>query len=321
MIARAVSAGRVRARTGRVTLPRAIYEDSVYLATRSCSRQQLLLRPDAETNNAVHYCLTVAAHRYKVEVIDFIALSNHVQYVFYDPHGNAPEFCGYFHRLLAKCMNVLRGRRENFFSSEPLSLVLLEERSDVIGEAAYVAANAVGHALVAHASEWPGARGLDALLTGEPIRATRPTFFFAEDGDMPAEVTLRVAVPEALGDRETFIAELRRRISVLEQEAAAERAALGKPFLGREAVLRESWQTFPPAASQERPRGDISPTIAARDEEVRLAAIERRLIFIAEYREARKAMLAGTPIPFPPGTYWLVRFAGHAVAAATPKFS
>ena len=304
-----------------MTLPRAIYENSVYMASRRCARQQLLLRPDEETNNAVIYCLAVAAQRYDIEVIDFNALSNHVQYVFYDRHRNAPEFCGYFHRLLAKCMNVLRGRRENFFSSDPLSLVRLEERSDVIGKTAYVAANAVGHGLVEHADEWPGARGLEALLADEPLRATRPSFFFAKDGDMPAEITLRLTVPKELGDRATFIRELCRRISVLEQEAAEERVALGRPVLGRDAVLRESWQTIPPAASQEKPRNDISPTIGARDRDVRLAAIEKRLIFVAEYRDARKAMLAGSPIPFPPGTYWLARFAGHRVAGPAPKFN
>lgn len=283
--------------------------------------QQFLLRPDGETNNAVVYCLAVAAQRYNISVIDFIALSDHLQYVFFDRDRNAPEFCGYFHRLLAKCMNVKLGRRENFFSSDPLSLVRLEERGDVIEEAFYVATNAVKHGLVAHWRDWPGARGFDALLSGEPIRATRPTFFFAEEGNMPREVTLQLAIPDELGDRTTLMTELCRRCTVYEREAAEQRTAEARTVVGREAVLAASWKTIAASAntrSRSRDR-DISPTIAAKDREVRVAALELKVTFRQEYREARKARLAGAPIPFPHGTYWLARFAGLEVAPAASK--
>ncbi|MBL9019518.1 MAG: hypothetical protein JNL83_35340 [Myxococcales bacterium] len=265
------------------------------------------------------YCLAVAAQKYEIDVIDFIALSNHLHYAIFDRHRNAPEFCGYFHRLLAKCMNAFRGRVENFFSTASLSLVRLERRGDLIEKLTYIATNAVQHGLVATAAEWPGARGFDALITGEPLRATRPKFFFSETGTMPTEAALHLTLPPEVGDRVTFVTELLRRISTLEVQTAEVRMRLGMPVLGGDAVLRQSWMEIPASAMHLAgepliDRTKISPTIAAIDSSVRKAAIERKLVFEASYREARREMLDGNRVPFPPGTYWLARFAGVAVA-------
>ena len=41
---------------------------------------------------------------------------------------------------------------------------------------------------------------------------------------------------------------------------------------------------------------------------------QRKREFVRDYRQARRALLAGTPIPFPAGTYWLRRFIGVEVA-------
>ena len=46
----------------------------------------------------------------------------------------------------------------------------------------------------------------------------------------------------------------------------------------------------------------------------RLEAIQRKRDFVRDYRKARRALLAGMPIPFPAGTYWLHRFMGVEVA-------
>ena len=74
-----------------MSLPRAVYPGSTCMITRRCTQRQLLLRPDRETNNAVVYCLAVAAQRYEVDVIDFVQMSNHLHDAIFDRHGNGPR--------------------------------------------------------------------------------------------------------------------------------------------------------------------------------------------------------------------------------------
>jgi len=282
------------------------------MVTRSCTQRQFLLRPDPETNNAFIYCLAVAAERYQIDILDFVQMSNHLHDGIYDRDGNAPAFYEHFHKLLARCMNALRGRWENFFSSEQVCVVRLETREDVINKLVYIATNPVKDDLVARVEDWPGASGYRALMSGEPLRATRPKHFFADDGDMPAEVTLELTIPPEFGDRETLLAEVRERVTTVELEAAQRRARTGKRVLGRYAILRQSWRESP---TSREPRRGLRPTIAARSLWARLEAIQRKRDFVVAYRKARAALLAGTPIPFPHGTYALRRLMGVAVAA------
>ena len=272
------------------------------MVTRSCTQQQFLLRPDPETNNAFIYCLAVAAQRHSIDVMDFIQMSNHLHDGIYDRYGNAPAFYEMFHKLLAKCMNALRGRWENFFSSEQVCVVRLETREDLINKLVYIATNPVKDGLVERVDDWPGASGYRALLSGTPLRAKRPKHFFAEGGTMPEEVTLHLTIPPELGDRDEILAEVRARVAAFEEQVARERAASGRKVLGRYAVLRQSWRDSP---TSRKPRRGLRPTIAARNLWARLEAIARDREFAPAHRRARLALRAGTPIPFPHGTYWL----------------
>ena len=80
--------------------------------------------------------------------------------------------------------------------------------------------------------------------------------------------------------------------------------------MGRYAVQRQSWRESP---TSREPRRNLRPTIAARSWWARLEAIQRKQEFTDAYRAARRALLAGVPILFPPGTYWLRRFMGVSV--------
>jgi putative transposase len=283
------------------------------MVTRRCTQRMFLLRPDRESNNAFIYCLGVAAQRHMVDVMAFIQMSNHLHDGIYDRQGTEPAFFEYFHGLLAKCMNALRGRWENFFSSTQTSVVRLETREALIDRLVYIITNPVKDGLVEKVSEWPGASGYQALLTGQPLRATRPKHFFAQDGTMPEEVTLHLTIPPELGDSTEILAEIQMRVAAVEQEEAAKRARTGKRVLGRNAVLRQSWRASP---SSREPRRGLRPTFAAKSFWAAVEAIQRKHDFIAAYRAARLAFLAGTPTLFPPGTYWLRRFAGVAITGA-----
>ncbi len=237
-------------------------------------------------------------------------MSNHLHEAIYDRHGNAPAFYEHFHKLLAKFMNSLRGRWENFFSSEQVCVVRLETRDDLIDKLVYVATNPVKDGLVERVEHWPGASGYRALLRGRPLHATRPKHFFAEDGAMPEEVTLSLTIPPELGERDDIVACVRARVEAIEREEAAKRARTGRRILGRYAVLRQSWRESP---TSREPRRTLRPTFAARSFWARLEAIQRKRAFTAAYRKAWLALQAGVPILFPCGTYWLRRFLGVSV--------
>lgn len=295
-----------------MSLPRPVYPRSTYMVTRRCTQRQFLLRPDRETNNAFLYCLAVAAQRYDIDVLNFVQMSNHLHDVIFDRNGNAPAFYEHFHKLLAKCMNALRGRWENFFSSEQVCVVRLETHDAVIDKLVYVATNPVKDGLVERVDDWPGASGYRALLSGKPLRATRPPHFFADAGTMPREVTLHLTIPADLGVRDDVLATVRSRVIEVEREEARKRTETGRTTLGRYAVLRQSWRDSP---TSREPRRNLRPRIAARSLWARLEAIQRNHEFVAAHRLARLALRGGTAIPFPLGTYWWQRVAGVAVAS------
>src|SRR6188768_1709521 len=173
--------------------PRPVIAGCSYLITRRCTQRTLLMRPDAETNNAFIYCLAYAAERCGIEVLFTVAMSNHHHTGIHDRDGRYPEFLECFHKLFAKCQNALRGRWENFWSSEQTSVVRLLGGEDVLSKLVYAVCNPVQAALVEHALGWPGVSSLRATLEGRGLRARRPAHFFRAEGGMPEELKPRMA--------------------------------------------------------------------------------------------------------------------------------
>jgi hypothetical protein len=306
-----VREGKVCATAERVTLPRPVVPGSALMITRNCAQGLFLLRPDPVTRNAFIYCIGIAQMRSQVDLMGLVQMSNHLHDDVFDRRGTAPVFYREFHGLLAKCLNARWGRWENFFASTQTNVVHLSEREDLIRKLVYTFTNPVAAGLVASVMEWPGANGYEALITGKPLRATRPRHFFAEDSKLPDEVEVHLRIPPELGEHDEIVAEVKRRVEEFETAEAARRAAAGQRVLGRNAVQRQSWRDSPVSR---KPRRGLRPTIAAKNLWARLEAIQRKREFTKAYRAARKAWLEGAPIPFPPGTYWLHHFMGVEVA-------
>jgi putative transposase len=285
------------------------------MITRRCTQRQFLLRPDPATNNAFRYCLIAAALRAEIEVLLPCAMSNHYHAVVYDRAGRYPEFIEHFHKLLARSQNALRGRWENFWSSEPTSVVRLVDREAVIDKLVYTAANPVLGHLVERVHHWPGVNGLPALLAGRTLRATRPHYFFRSDGPMPDALELALSIPPELGPANELLAELQDRVNAVELERAAARSRTGERVRGRRAVLAQSWRERPTTTE---PRRNLRPSVAAPNRWARIEALMRNRAFAADYDRARKQWRMGNPSAFPPGTYWLRRFASVPIAATSP---
>ena len=77
-------------------------------------------------------------------------------------------------------------------------------------------------------------------------------------------------------------------------------------------MLQQRWRDAP---TTREPRRRLRPRVAARNPWARAEALLRDRAFVDEYRRARAAWLAGIHVAFPPGTYWLHRFANVPIAA------
>ncbi len=278
------------------------------MITRRCTQRQYLMRPDRETNNAFIYCLADAAARFHIEVIFTVAMSNHHHTGIHDPEGNYPAFIEHFHKLFAKCQNALRGRWENFWSSEQTSVVRLVEPTDILDKMTYALTNPVKDGLVEKAHHWPGVSSVGHLLHGTVLSASRPKHFFRDEGAMPETISLRLSRPrgfEHLSDRE-LAASILERIRYVEEVVAIERMRHGRIVVGRRAVLAQRWNDRP---GNREPKRGMNPRVAARSKWARIEALARNRIFRDAYAAARACFARGVSgIPFPAGTYWLRRF-------------
>jgi putative transposase len=292
-----------------MSLPRQVLSGSEYMITRRCSERRFFLRPDDETNNAFVYCLALAAQRAKVELLFAEAMSNHYHAGLHDPLGNFPLFSEHFHALLARCQNAHLGRFENFWSSDPTSVVRLVEPSDVLDKMVYAYTNPAAADLVDTAEEWPGVSTFQAARTTGHLVATRPKFFFRSDGNLPEVVTIPIARPHGFADQTQaeWNELVANRVRAVEAEHRERRRAAGKSVLGREAILRQD--PFDSPKSPE-PHFRISPRVAAKAKWPRIEAIGRSKAFVEKYRSAIKNWMAGVAdVVFPYGTYWMRKFA------------
>lgn len=305
-------------------LPREVLPGRTYMITRRCTQRQFLLRPDPATNNAFIYCLAVAAQRSGVLPIFTAVESNHHHTGIYDPLGTYPDFLEHFHKLLAKCMNSLRGRWENFWSSEQTSVLRLVDPADVLDKMVYALTNPCKDNLVARVADWPGVNSYEPMLAGNALTAVRPDHFFREDGPMPATVTLELRRPQEFEgmSHEEYTGMLRARVVAAENEAEDRRRAIGTRVLGRRAVLDQDWRDCP---SSHEPRRELNPCVAAKNKWSRIEALQRNKVFGSIYRHAFNAFRRGVKdVLFPAGTYWLRRFAAAIcepwpdACAATP---
>jgi REP element-mobilizing transposase RayT len=279
------------------------------MITRRCTQRQFLMRPDRETNNAFLYCLSEAAARFRIQVLFTAAMSNHHHTGIYDPQGNYPAFLEHFHKLFAKCQNTARGRWESFWSSEQTSVVRLVDPSDVLDKMTYALTNPVKDGLVEKAHHWPGVSSIGCVLHGTSLFASRPKHFFREEGPMPESVTLPLSRPPGFEQLSApqFAALVLDRVRQVEDASAVERQRTGRRVLGRKGVLAQRWSDRP---NTREPRRELDPRVAARSKWRRIEALLRNRDFRDAYKRARDHFINGVrDVLFPPGTYWLGRFA------------
>ena len=237
-----------------------------------------------------------------------MAMSNHHHTGIYDRHGNYPLFLEHFHKLFAKCQNVLRGRWENFWSSEQTSVVQLVSPEDILNKLIYSLCNPVESNLVEQARQWPGVSSLRASLTGDHLSAKRPEHFFRADGTMPASVSLKIVRPKGFESVDEIIWRkmIEARVISREVEQRAARAESGVKVIGVRRVLKQHWSSRPKSYF---PKRSLSPRVASLNKWRRIETLRANRLFLQAYRDAWIAMQKGvTQVVFPLGTFWLQHF-------------
>ena len=309
-----------RARANACAHPRVrakpILPGATYLITRRCVGRQFLLRPEPKLNAALGYWLALCAQRTGVHLHAACVMSNHIHIVLTDPNGTMPEFKNRFFAGLARYVNVLRGRCDSVFSADRACDVRLLDDHDVIDRIAYTLANPVKAALVRRSKHWPGFTTAGWKF-GETRHFEKPCLFFdANNSALPDTVELPLQAPKLRSARSARSASsvalnIAHRLQQRERLATAEHAAAGIRILGPKHVLKQSWTATPRSIE---PKFGLRPIVSVTSKWVRIAALQTLKTWKAAYALAREAFIAGRrDVPFPAGTYALVKVAGVLV--------
>ena len=290
-----------------MTAPRRVVRGTTYLVSRRCTQREFLLKPSALTNLIFKFVLAVAAARYGMLIHAVCVMSNHVHLVLTDPRANLPEFNRVLDGVIAKALNALYGRWENFWAPSSYSAVALVSPEDIVEKVAYTLANPAAAVLVEHGRQWPGVWSDPRSIGGRGEVVQRPGHYFDADGSMPPDATLVFSAPAGFESSEAFRALVIARVSELEQAAASEREARGIAVLGVRRV-RKQRHTDRPAPGE--PRRALNPRIAGQDKWKRIEALGRLVSFLESHRDALLRFCRGERrVVFPRGTYLMrVRF-------------
>ncbi len=287
---------------GRMTAPRPRRPGTLYIVGRRTERRVHLFRPDDVTNREFLYCLGVALERTGVSLVAIMVMSNHYHLVLEDHHGSITKFTEMLNQLLTKTRQVSRGWTGRVFDAEGPSYVELLTPLAAVDRIAYCLANPTAAGLVWSSADWPGLRTRVEDLGVAVIKVARPRGYFADDGDMPAEVELRLEMPQMLlhvygikQARERIAAAVERHEQVAHEKAAK----LRWKFAGVERVLKRS--PYSRAKTLEE-RRELNPRYAGDVESIR-AAVARDREFVRRYNAARERWLRDdTRVVWPDGT-------------------
>lgn len=292
-----------------MTLPRPIGLDETVMAQKRCYRGEFRLRPEAQVNQAIAYCLAYCAHKFEIDLHEFQVLSNHPHVLETDPFGRRPRFFQLFHSLVARSLNRLFKEGDAVFSSQRYSAPVLQEGEDVFEHCCYVLCNAVDAEIVRYPWEWEGVNSW-SMEYDRPVVIKRPDFFFSTD--MPEQVELVIRRPPhvrpELSDRQ-LRAEIREAARKESGNIAARVRASGRAFRGMKRALKIPRHHTPrDRMSRGGHQDEIRPHVAAKNSAVRIAALRKLKEFWRDYARALEDYEDGkTDVVFPAGTYEMKR--------------
>jgi REP element-mobilizing transposase RayT len=307
----------------RMTRARQILPGTTYLVTRRVSQRQFLLKPTAESVQVMLYCIHRAAQMYNIDIHSVQVPDNHAHITLTDRDGRLPEFMAWLDREVAKCMNKLYKRSENFWCTGSYSAVRLLDDEAVFDKTGYLFVNVVQALLVRDFRDWRGVRSTPEDWMKPPTLVKRPDFHFNQNDERWAEVECRYSVPPQFRDRnvEDFVREVNANIKTRQGQIVAEAKRNGKAFIGVDRLAKLN--PFDKPKSKAR-KGKLNPRFAAGTAEGQRLGRNMLKAFHVGYCEALGKWRNGQASMFPAGTYWLAKFVNVCCAplsTATPALS
>lgn len=311
---------------GVMTPPRQILPGQLCFITVRAVNRCHRFAPTRKALEIIWFCLACTLHKYRgrIELHEFLWMSNHYHVVLTDRGACLPRFMEELDSLLARALNALYGISGTAIE-KGYNLVAVEPDAKAIEHCVYTLANPCRAHLVKRSRHWQGVSSL-TLDYSVPIMLRRPRHGLwsgacehlrgkASQGSkrarfggrtkLPEEIELVLTRPPVMLDLSD--AELRRhireRLDERELALSAERRARRASVMGWRAARRVSiWAT-----PQTEERFGLVPSFSADTSKGRIAAWGRRLEFLEEYYEALARFVDGEhDVAFPEGT-WLMR--------------
>ncbi len=266
-----------------MTRPRFVIEGATYMVQRRTTQRQFLLKPTKQTCNIFMYVLGLTAKRHRMQIHEFVLLSNHYHIILTDPFAKLSAFMRDFDSLVARTLNASLGRWENAWAPDTFCGVRLLAGEDVLAKAAYTLANPVCAGLVPFAEAWGGCTSAGADY-GSVFKATRPNVLFREH--MPATTSFTLVRPDVfpMCDDKVLRGLVHEQVADIEQREQERMREAGGRFLGMSAVMRQKTTDTP--ASYAKRRG-MRPTVAGKSKWERVEALQQIKAFTAAHEEAR----------------------------------
>ena len=131
---------------------------------------RFLLRPSHEVNTIICGVIGRAKRKYCMTVCYFVAMSNHLHLLLRP--GDAQQlarFMNYVDANIAKEIGRVHGWKERFWGRRYKPIAFTDEEEAQVAGLRYLLAHGCKEGMVRKPADWPGATGLDALLTGKPV--------------------------------------------------------------------------------------------------------------------------------------------------------
>ena len=308
--------------------PRYIEPHTLVSTTTRTLHSRFLLRPSNELNTMIKGVLGRAARRYRMKVCYFIVMSNHMHLLLIPRNARQlARFMNYVDSNVAKEGGRIHGWREKFWGRRYKPIAFTDEEEAQIAGLRYLLAHGCKEGLVRKPSEWPGASGLRALLSGKSVVGhwfDRTAEYYARrSGERPGkwdyatEETLDLSpIPcWAHLPPEEVRALTQELVQEIEQETRNRFAAEDRSPMGARRVLKQH-----PLDQPARIKKSPAPIVHAATLGAWIRYKEAWLEFQIRYREAADRFKRGDlSAVFPEGCFpprgAFIRVAGQARAA------
>ncbi|MEP6652237.1 MAG: transposase [Myxococcales bacterium] len=272
---------------------------------------RFLLRPDRKTNELVLGVIGRAQHLYRVRIIAFTVMSNHLHALVEVDH--AAQLAAFMQHALSNIAKEV-GRHHSWlgpFWSRRYRAIVVADAASQSARLRYVLCQGLKEGLIDRVERWPGVSSFKALTTGQPLQGVW------HDRSAEYEAKRRGIKPESVETKETYqihltvlpalagveTEEYRRFVRDLvreeESSAAALRAEAGKRgVVGARRVLQENPHNTP-LESNHSP----APFVHAACGMVRTAFKTAYAAFVDAFTLAASALRAGQTADFPEGSF------------------